>query len=47
MAASKRVPALKKVMLNRVIDRLKAFGGDRKLPKGTTVRDLINEGRRY
>jgi len=31
----------------KVIDELKAFGKGRKLPRGKTVRDLINEGRRF
>jgi prevent-host-death family protein len=30
-----------------VIDELKAFGRGRTLPKGVTIRDLIEEGRRY
>ncbi len=30
-----------------IIAELKAFGQGRKLPKGTTVQDLIKEGRRY
>jgi prevent-host-death family protein len=30
-----------------IVAELKAFGRGRKLPKGTTVRDLINEGRRF
>ena len=29
-----------------IIAELKAFGRGRKLPKGVTVRELINEGRR-
>ena len=33
--------------LEQAIDELKRFGKGRKLPKGTTVRDLIQEGRRY
>jgi prevent-host-death family protein len=32
---------------NAVIDELKAFGGGRTLPEGMTIRDLIEEGRRY
>jgi prevent-host-death family protein len=32
---------------NAVIDELKAFGHGRALPKGVTIRDLIEEGRRY
>jgi len=30
-----------------VIEELKAFGRGRKLPKGITIRDLIEEGRRF
>jgi prevent-host-death family protein len=30
-----------------VIEELKAFGRGRTLPKGVTVRDLIEEGRRF
>lgn len=30
-----------------VIEELKSFGRGRKLPKGMTIRDLIEEGRRY
>jgi prevent-host-death family protein len=30
-----------------VIDELKTFGRGRKLPKGMTIRGLIEEGRRY
>ena len=30
----------------KVIEELKAFGRGRSLPKGLTIRDLINEGRR-
>ncbi len=30
-----------------VIAQLKAFGKGRRLPKGVTVRDLINEGRSW
>jgi prevent-host-death family protein len=33
--------------LNAVIDQLKAFGRGRTLPKGVTIRDLIEEGRRF
>jgi hypothetical protein len=49
MAVKKRVPAPKKATLDRgkAIDELKTFGRGRKLPKGDTVRDLINEGRRF
>ncbi len=32
---------------SKVIQELKAFGRGRKLPKGTSIRDLINEGRRF
>jgi prevent-host-death family protein len=32
---------------NTVIDELKAFGRGRTLPKGVTIRDLIEEARRY
>jgi prevent-host-death family protein len=32
---------------NAVIDELKAFGRGRTLPKGVTIRDLIEEGRRF
>jgi prevent-host-death family protein len=32
---------------NAVIDQLKAFGRGRTLPKGVTIRDLIEEGRRF
>ena len=29
------------------IEELKVFGRGRKLPKGMTIRDMIEEGRRY
>ena len=32
---------------NAVIDELKVFGRGRTLPEGMTIRDLIEEGRRY
>jgi prevent-host-death family protein len=32
---------------NTVIDELKVFGRGRTLPKGVSIRDLIEEGRRY
>lgn len=32
---------------NSVIDELKAFGRGRSLPEGLTIRDLIEEGRRF
>jgi prevent-host-death family protein len=32
---------------NTVIDELKAFGQGRTLAEGETIRDLIEEGRRY
>jgi hypothetical protein len=49
MGVTKRVPVPKKAMpdRNKAIDELKVFGRGRKLPKGVTVRDLINEGRRF
>jgi hypothetical protein len=47
MGVKKRVPVAKTLRRDKVIDELKAFGRDRKFPKGVTVRDLINEGRRF
>ena len=32
---------------NAIIDELKAFGLGRSLPDGVTIRDLIEEGRRF
>ncbi len=36
-----------KMSRQEAISELKTFGRGRKLPKGVTVKDLINEGRRF
>lgn len=41
------VPAKPKADVRQIIDQLKAFSRGNTLGEGATVRDLIEEGRRY